>query len=146
LIKVLKFGKFEVEEVIAVHLKTISVISQDPGYKFGNPVFYHDVLGRRDDEDSQGVVEADTENIESAISQHLVGGSFCVEGPPGNDQALQEIYSCSFAANEKPIHSKIPSVCWKVDAHGLEPVPRTTWIPGPVRRPLAIHDGKDDPK
>lgn len=133
LIKVLKFGKLDAEEGITIHLKTITVIGQDPGYKFGNPVFYRDVLSRQDEEDSQGVVETDVDNIENEISQELVERQAYVEKSPENDQTLQEMYSCRFTANQKPIHSKIPSIGWKVDTHGLEPVPRTRWIPGPVR-------------
>jgi hypothetical protein len=146
LIKVLKFGKFETEDDTAIHLKTVTVISHDPGYKFGNPVYYLASFCRQDEEDSQGVVDGDVDTIEIQISQEVVGRQSGTEKAPENDQTLQEMYSCRFTADQKPIHSKIPSIGWKVDSHGLEPVPRTRWIPGPIRRPLGERNGGNDLK
>lgn len=143
LIKLLTFSKYESEDVTAIHVKTISVISQDPGHKFGNPVYYFDFFSPQDDDDSHGVVDGDDDAIENEISRELMERKSSIEKEPEKDYTLQELYSCRFAAHEKPIHSKIPSNGWKKDAHGLEPVPRTQWIPGPApRRPLGPNNGR----
>ena len=136
LIKVLNLDKYVGDDSnIAIHLKKISVVSQDPGHKFGNPAYYFDLFDEQDEDDSQGVVQETEEPIEIEISQELIERKAGIENDPEQDHTLLEMYSCRFSAHEKPIHSKIPSTGWKVDSHGCVPVPRTRWIPGAKPKP-----------
>mmetsp|Transcript_12999 Transcript_12999/g.14875 ORF Transcript_12999/g.14875 Transcript_12999/m.14875 type:complete len:552 (+) Transcript_12999:152-1807(+) len=146
LIKVLKYSKYEYSDNgdIAIHLKKISIVNQDPGHKFGNPVYYYDIFDVEPPSSSlqevteDAVVVIDTTAvapIEVELSQelhHLQRQRSMPEEErekKDDDGTLLEMYSCRFAANQKPIHSKIPSVGWKVDYHGSAPVPKTRWIP-----------------
>ena len=48
LIKVLDFDKYMCEDGVAIRLKKISVVSLDPGHKFGNPVYYFDLFDEQE--------------------------------------------------------------------------------------------------
>jgi len=137
LIKVLKFTKYTTNgEEVAIHLKKISIVSLDPGHKFGNPVYYYDVFDVAEDHSPAEVVvvmEQDDNNpilLEREVTERLL-----LQQPPMSnkkEQPLWELYSCRFTSQEKPIHSKLPSpfTGWKLDSHGCAPVPRLTrWIP-----------------
>lgn len=131
MIKVLDFDKYISDECVAVHLKKISVVNLDPGHRFGNPVYYFDVFGEKDDDDSQEVINMTENLIEDQISQELIERTGGTEASPDRNSTLLKMYSCQFAIDQKPVHSKIPSTGWKVDIHGCAPVPRIRWIPGP---------------
>lgn len=149
LIKVLRFAKYTPDNSnnsnnddnqVAIRLKKISVVSLDPGHKFGNPVYYFDVFDAIEFVDDQdAVVMADTNSpIEVEVSQEIhselsqqgsVNNNEGNSGKNDNGGTLLEMYSCRFTSDQKPIHSKIPSTGWKMDRHGCEPVPRARWIP-----------------
>ena len=140
LIKVLDFDKYIHENCVAVHLKKISVVSQDPGHRFGNPSYYFDLFDEQNDDDSQEVVKEAESPIEDEIGQQFMQGKIGMEKSTGLDQTLMNMYSCRFATDQRPVHSKIPSEGWKVDSHGSSPVPRIRWIPGPNPSPTILTD------
>lgn len=130
LIKILNFETYIQDGCVAIHLKRLSIISQNPGHKFGNPAYYFDIFDEVDEDDGPSIISSGSP-IEVEISHELMN---CGGASPNMEsvQALLELYSCRVAAGEKPIHSKIPSTGWTIDSHGCAPVPRTRWIPGPV--------------
>ncbi len=130
----LDFDKYICDECVAIHLKKISVVSLDPGHRFGNPAYYYDVFGQNDDDDSQEVINEMEKPIENQISQEIIEGKAGAVKALELEKTLLEMYSCRFTADKKPIHSKVPSIGWEVDIHGCAPVPRIRWIPGPQRQ------------
>lgn len=140
LIKVLDFDKYLHEDCVAIHLKKISVVSQDPGHRFGNPSYYFDLFDEQNDEDSQEVVNEAERPIEDEIGQQFMQRKIELDKSTGLVQTLLNMYSCRFPIDQRPIHSKIPSDGWKVDSHGSSPAPRIRWIPGPNPSPTIITD------
>jgi hypothetical protein len=126
LIKVLKFEKYVSDGRVALQLNKLSIISQDPGQRFGNPSFYYDVFDEKDEDDGQPIISSDTP-IETQICHELMQRQDAVVSK--DVQTLLELYSCQYPLKEKPIDSKIPRTGWQIDSHGTFPGPRCRWIP-----------------
>ena len=71
LIKVLDFEKQAINGHTTLRLNKVSIVSQDPGQRFGNPSFYYDVFHDKDEDDGQPIVSSDTP-IETQICQELM--------------------------------------------------------------------------
>jgi hypothetical protein len=56
---------------VYLHLTKLSVISQDPGHKFGNPVYYYDVCDVDDDTDDDSTIDdEDAQSTNSSLSSN----------------------------------------------------------------------------
>ena len=127
LIKVLGFEKHFYGGRVVLQLNRVSIVSQDPGQRFGNPAFYYDVFDEEDEDDNgQPIIKTDTP-IEEQICHELMQRQDTVVSKDA--QTHLELYSCKYPLNEKPIDSKILSTGWQVDSHGTSPGPRCRWIP-----------------
>jgi hypothetical protein len=143
-----------------LQIQKISIISQDPGHKFCNPVYYYDVC---DDESEEGSSFSSSSSLDesreaavivnphpsTAIVQQSSIDAFMrpanVAAPRrlfvAESQALQELYYCKYQIRDKPIDSKVPATEWEVDTHGVEPGPRCRWIPA-AETPANVKDTK----
>ena len=105
LIKVLACDKYEFDGTQHVHVMEVSFVSAHPGHRLGNPV--------------------------------KVGGLADFEGPNAShdtsDDGLQKLYSCYYPMGQQAKDSKIPRSGWGIEARGVEPAPRCTWIPATTR-------------
>jgi hypothetical protein len=126
LIKVLDYDKDGSDGRVALQLNKVSIISQDPGHRFGNPAYYYDVFDEQEEEDGLPIVSPDAP-IETQICQELMQWHNAVVSR--DDPALLELFSCQYPLNEKPIDSKILTTGWQIDSHGTAPGPRCRWIP-----------------
>lgn len=131
---------------VYLKLTKLSIISQDPGHKFGNPVFYYDVCDYEIEED-EGYASSVSSSIldeshEAAVvvSPHpdtpivrsslmLLTGSARRQPFVSESQVLHELYYCQYRIRDKPIDSKVPNAPWQVDSHGVGPGPKCRWIP-----------------
>jgi hypothetical protein len=132
---------------VYLQIRKLSVISQDPGHKFCNPVYYYDVC---DDESEEASTFSSTSSLDdsreaavivnphpsTSIVQHSSIDSFMhpTTAIPRKlfvteTQALQELYHCKYQIRDKPIDSKIPGAEWEIDLHGIGPGPKCRWIP-----------------
>ena len=136
LIKVLDFEKQAINGHVTLRLNKVSIVSQDPGQRFGNPSFYYDVFHDKDEDDGQPIVSSDTP-IETQICQELMQRQDRVS-KDFHSQTLVELYSCMYPLKDKPVDSKILSSGWQIDSHGTSPGPRCRWIPA--------QPSKKDPK
>ena len=162
-IKVLQFDRClwsygENYNQVYLHLKKLSVISQDPGHKFGNPVYYYDICDVDDDIDDNSTIDDEDSSLSSneerrtaAVivsgivhhqQQHPPGinpiiiprADFDTSRPDDSDsdsetQTLQQLYRLSYSISDNPLNSKIPASDLQVDTHGIGPGPRCRWIP-----------------
>ena len=119
-------------------LKRFSILSQDPGHRFGNPANYFDVCGDSDEEEPPATMIAANSPTpsqeEDEIYQELINPQTDLElspSPTSDNQALSELYSIRFPMSEKPV-DKLPKVNWQIDTNGIEPGPRCRWIPSPI--------------
>lgn len=130
---------------VYIKLTKISIISQDPGHKFGNPVYYYDVCDYEEDED-----EGYASSVSSSILDESHEPAVVITHPDtpivrtsdivysrttqqlplvSESQALHELYYCQYQIRDKPIDSKVPNTAWEVDSHGVDPGPKCRWIP-----------------
>eukprot|EP00529_Nitzschia_sp_RCC80_P014179 CAMPEP_0113523458 /NCGR_PEP_ID=MMETSP0014_2-20120614/45716_1 /TAXON_ID=2857 /ORGANISM="Nitzschia sp." /LENGTH=720 /DNA_ID=CAMNT_0000421549 /DNA_START=355 /DNA_END=2517 /DNA_ORIENTATION=+ /assembly_acc=CAM_ASM_000159 len=162
-VKVLQFDRClwsdgENYNQVYLHLKKLSVISQDPGHKFGNPVYYYDICDVDDDIDDNSTIDDEESSISSneerrttAVivsglvhhqQQHPPGinpiiiprADFDTSRPDDTDsdsetQTLQQLYRLSYSISDNPLNSKIPASDLQVDTHGIGPGPTCRWIP-----------------
>jgi hypothetical protein len=132
---------------VYLHIHKLSVISQDPGHKFCNPVYYYDVCDDESEEastfssassldDSKEATVIVNPHPSTSIVQQSSIDSFL--RPPGaiarklfvtETQALQELYYCKYDVRDKPIDSKVTGAEWEIDMHGIGPGPKCRWIP-----------------
>ena len=140
LIKVLEYEKYLLDGRVALKIHRVSLISQDPGHRFGNPIDYYDVYDvnyvEKKDEPAITTYE---DPIENQIRQQWIQSPNAVsttasssspqQHPLALAQNLVELYSCYYPVNEKPIDSKIPRTGWNIDSHGISPGPKCRWIP-----------------
>lgn len=154
LIKVLEYekcvntvldGDGDRRDEVYLKLTKISIISQDPGHKFGNPVYYYDVCDYEVDED-----EGYASSVSSSILDESQDPAVVIPHPDtpivrtsdtvhsrttqqlplvSESQALHELYYCQYQISDKPIDSKVPNTAWNVDSHGVGPGPKCRWIP-----------------
>jgi hypothetical protein len=148
-------GKGGIEQGhLYLQLKKLSVISQDPGHKFGNPVYYYDACDDDDDEDEAGEDGSHSSSSLSSVDDgrqatlvvnphpstsivHRSSLESLMGSPPtavrrpfvAETQELHELFCCTYHIHDKPIDSKVPSTEWQVDSHGIAPGPRCRWIP-----------------
>eukprot|EP00339_Tiarina_fusa_P001570 CAMPEP_0116999586 /NCGR_PEP_ID=MMETSP0472-20121206/2239_1 /TAXON_ID=693140 ORGANISM="Tiarina fusus, Strain LIS" /NCGR_SAMPLE_ID=MMETSP0472 /ASSEMBLY_ACC=CAM_ASM_000603 /LENGTH=539 /DNA_ID=CAMNT_0004699049 /DNA_START=102 /DNA_END=1718 /DNA_ORIENTATION=+ len=109
LIKVFGFERDSSEGRVSIKLKKLSIISQDPGHRFGNPAYFYDVCDDQEKEDEQAIVTTDAP-VETQICQALLRDRNATA--TDETQTLLELYSCQYPINEKPIDSKIPNTGW----------------------------------
>jgi hypothetical protein len=74
-IKVLQFDRRlwssgENYNQVYIHLTKISVISGDPGHKFGSPVYFYDVCDDDDDDDNSTIDDEDAQSTSSSFSSN----------------------------------------------------------------------------
>jgi hypothetical protein len=149
LIKILDYEKYELDGTgkCAIRLHKISLISQDPGHQFGNPMDYYDAYDEEEDNFSTGSSSSDNEPVvvvASATVDAPIENQICHEllmsqqqeqqqklSARGN-QNLSEFYSCHYPVKTSPllaVDSKIPGTGWQIDTHGQAPSPKCRWIP-----------------
>jgi len=127
LIKVNDYNRRVIDNQVHLDLKKVTIVSQDPGYRFGNPLYYYDVYEESaEEDDGQSIVNAETP-IENEISQDLMETQRA--SIPHESEALLELYSCTIQPDQRPVNSKIPRTGWLVDSHGESPGPKCRWIP-----------------
>ena len=130
LLKVLDYEKYVSDDAVTLLLKKVSIVSQDPGQRFGNPSYYYDVFDEENEDDGQPIISTDTP-IETQICHELMQRQDTVVSK--EVQTLVELYSSKYPLEEKPIDSKIMSTGWCVDSHGTAPGPRCRWISARAR-------------
>lgn len=144
LIKVLDFERHGVDGEVVLQINRVSIVSQDPGLRFGNPAYIFDIFDEKDKMDSQPIVTADAP-IETQICQDLIrrqDNSIT----SGGEQTLLELYSCQYPLSQKPVDSKIPNIGWQIDSHGTSPGPRCRWIPGQPSTPKDSNNNNNNNK
>jgi hypothetical protein len=149
LIKILNYEKYELDGTgkCAIRLHKISLISQDPGHQFGNPMDYHDAYDEEEDTISTGSSSSGNEPVvvvASATVDAPIENQICHELlmsqqqeqqqklSARSNQNLSEFYSCHYPVKASPllaVDSKIPSTGWQIDTHGQAPCPKCRWIP-----------------
>jgi hypothetical protein len=141
---------------VYLQIRKLSVISQDPGHKFSNPVYYYDAC---EDESEEGSTFSSASSLDdskeaavivnphpsTSIVQQSSIDSFMRPNATVSrrlfvteTQALQELYYCKYQIREKPIDSKVPGAEWEIDVHGIGPGPKCRWIPATERKGNAI--------
>jgi hypothetical protein len=126
---------------VYLRLNKFAIITQDPGHKFGNPVYFYDIC---DDESeitsfsSSSSLGSSQENPASIVNAHpstAIGNqssmdSFMIPRQlfVTESQALQELYYCNYQICDKPIDSKVPDSEWELGSDGIAPGPRCRWI------------------
>jgi hypothetical protein len=159
LIKVLQFercvdtvinGEGDSRDEVYLKVTKLSIISQDPGHKFGNPVYFYDVCDYDLDEDegysssaSSSILDDSQETAVVVVNPHPdtpIVRATCEmdlsayraqhQRQPlvAESQALHELYYCQYQIRDKPIDSKVPNSAWQVDSHGVGPGPKCRWI------------------
>jgi hypothetical protein len=98
-IQILEFGLYEMEGNAGIHIMKASVVRNNPGLLFGNPV------------------SLDKNHSESPATMSSAGGT----------NGLQTLYSCKCPAKFKDI--MVPHTGWQVEDHGASPGPTCLWIP-----------------
>ena len=136
---------------VSIKLKKLSIISQDPGHRFGNPAYFYDVCDDQEKGDTtgQGIVSTDAP-VETQICQQLLRRNSSSSSSRRNNvdqsQTLLELYSCQYPINKKPVDSKIPQNGWHIDSHGTGPGPTCRWIPAAKSPPKSsVSTIKTDP-
>ncbi|KAG7351276.1 BTB/POZ domain containing protein [Nitzschia inconspicua] len=128
-----------------LHIRKLSIISQDPGHKFCNPVYYYDVC---DDESEELSTFSSSSSLDGSREASVIvnphpstaivqKSSIDLLMQPATtrrlfvteSQALQELYFCNYRIRDKPIDSKVPATEWEIDTHGIQPGPKCRWIP-----------------
>jgi hypothetical protein len=128
LIKVFNYDRTVTDGKRSFQINKLSIISQDPGHRFGNPANYFDVFQESDEDASSSFIQSSTTPIENQIYHEILQQSGEEKLSKGT-QTLSELYSCQYPLSEKPIDSKIPNVGWRIDSHGVAPGPKCRWIP-----------------
>lgn len=149
LIKILDYEKYELDGngKCAIRLHKISLISQDPGHQFGNPMDYYDAYDEEEEDASSTGSISDNEPVVVVASTAVdapIENQICHEllmhqqqeqqqklSARGN-QNLSEFYSCHYPVKTSPVmavDSKIPGTGWQTDNHGHAPSPKCRWIP-----------------
>lgn len=157
LIKVTEYEKYigtssqEVNGVekgqVYLQVRKLSLISQDPGHKFCNPVYYYDVCDDESEEastfssasslddsrDAAVIVNPhpSTQIVQQSSIDSIMRPTFATPRRPyvAETQALRELYFCNYQIRDKPIDSKVPGTEWEIDMHGIGPGPKCRWIP-----------------
>jgi hypothetical protein len=148
LIKILDYEKYELDGngKCAIRLHKISLISQDPGHQFGNPIDYYDAYDEEEDtissgssSDNEPVVVVTSATVDAPIENQICHELLMSQqqehqqklSARGNKN-LSEYYSCHYPVKTSPIlavDSKIPGTGWQIDTHGQAPSPKCRWIP-----------------
>lgn len=131
MIKVLDYERTVKDGQKSCQINRLSIISQDPGHRFGNPANYFDVFDECDEDEVPAIIQSSDTPIENQIYHKLTHQSSESAVSSRKSQTLSELYSCQYPSSEKPVDSKIPNIGWEIDTHGVAPGPRCRWIPPP---------------
>jgi hypothetical protein len=145
LLKVVQYEKYLLDGRVVLRIHKVSLISQDPGHRFGNPIDFHDAW---DEPALTTSISMDTTSTTSPIErvcleffqQQSNGGVLLSNDPDSgtnenlssenlSSENLSKLYSCRYPVNQKPVDSKIPRNGWKIECHGEAPSPKCQWIP-----------------
>jgi len=154
---------------VYLQLTKLSIISQDPGHRFGNPVYYYDDFGDDEWDEDEDISSAasslddgrraamvvnphpcttivDQSSLESLVRPTAMAPAQLYTRRPcvSESQALHELYCCNYEIRNKPVDSKVPNVEWQTDAHGIGPGPRCRWIPASDVSPDDASSGGDN--